>query len=610
MKTSAIRPGSPAPEVDTSALFLRASQLPLRWARKPRFVLLDTRFGDGQNFLATWAAWRQDPQRCERLVFIAIDEHPLTAADLTLKQRSSPDPDLARQLHSAWPPLTHDLHRLSFEQGRVQLLLALGDTRQWLAELVASVDAIHMSQNEAAPVWDRYALKSVARLATPGARLFMSGQSETIAQDLRHAGFDVQHIDGATLASYAPRFQVQKPAARNAVAPAAQHAVVIGAGLAGCAAAWALAEQGLDVTLLDQADAIAQAGSGNPLGLFHGTVNPADGVHARFNRAAALDLQRALNHLNLPSRINGLLRTESMRTLEQMHSLLDTLGLPPDYVQALDADQAAALSGLRAGHAAWFYPGGGALSPRQLAQAFLTHAPRAITLQSHAQITQLRRVADQWQLLDQYGKVLAEAPLVVVTAGTGSLDLLAERAWPVRLQRGQITQLPSSTKGLRVPALPVAGAGYMVPDGSGGLWCGATAQDHDLDPELRESDHAHNIAQLMRLSGADIDVPLLSQLRGRVGWRLIAEDRLPLVGALPLGNMSVDARRDQPRFIARQAGLLVCTAMASRGITWAALCAQVLAALATGAPCPVEASLLDAIDPARFDARRARVQAP
>jgi tRNA 5-methylaminomethyl-2-thiouridine biosynthesis bifunctional protein len=50
----------------------------------------------------------------------------------------------------------------------------------------------------------------------------------------------------------------------------------------------------------------------------------------------------------------------------------------------------------------------------------------------------------------------------------------------------------------------------------------------------------------------------------------------------------------------------VFTALGSRGITWSALGAQVLASSITGAPQPLEASLLDAIDPARFVARAVR----
>ena len=65
-------------------------------------------------------------------------------------------------------------------------------------------------------------------------------------------------------------------------------------------------------------------------------------------------------------------------------------------------------------------------------------------------------------------------------------------------------------------------------------------------------------------------------------------------------------RLDQVRFAVREPGLFVLTALGSRGITWSALCAEVLAAAISGAPMPLEASLLDAIDPARFAVRARR----
>jgi tRNA 5-methylaminomethyl-2-thiouridine biosynthesis bifunctional protein len=88
----------------------------------------------------------------------------------------------------------------------------------------------------------------------------------------------------------------------------------------------------------------------------------------------------------------------------------------------------------------------------------------------------------------------------------------------------------------------------------------------------------------------------------------VANDRLPLVGAVPDPDALLlpGVRLDQPRFVPRARGLFVFTALASRGITWASLGAQALASLITGTPCPLEASLLDAVDPARFASREAR----
>jgi tRNA 5-methylaminomethyl-2-thiouridine biosynthesis bifunctional protein len=93
-----------------------------------------------------------------------------------------------------------------------------------------------------------------------------------------------------------------------------------------------------------------------------------------------------------------------------------------------------------------------------------------------------------------------------------------------------------------------------------------------------------------------------------VGWRLALDDRLPVVGAAPLRSDALGgvARLEQARHVPRIAGLYVLAGLGSRGITWAPLLGEVLAATIVGGPVPVAGSLLDAVDPARFVVRGRR----
>jgi len=79
-------------------VFLGGNRLPGRWAGRPRFTVLETGFGLGNNFLATWDAWRSDPARCERLHFVSIEKHPPTREDLARAHAASPWPA------NWWPP--------------------------------------------------------------------------------------------------------------------------------------------------------------------------------------------------------------------------------------------------------------------------------------------------------------------------------------------------------------------------------------------------------------------------------------------------------------------------------------------------------------------------
>ena len=611
-------------------VFLAGNGLPARWSQRPRFVILETGFGLGNNFLATWDAWRSDPQRCERLHFISIEQHPLRRADLAGLHRGSALEPLATLLVDAWPPLTCNLHRLDFDAGRVQLSLCLGDVSAWLPALVAQVDAFFLDGFAPArnpQMWQARLFKALARLAAPDATAATWSAARLVRDGLASAGFEVTRAAGSggkrdvTLARFAPRFTPRHAPSRTACnASSDRHALIVGGGLAGCAAAWALAQQGWCSTVLDRHAEPAQEGSGNPAGLFHGIVNAQDGAHARFNRAAALQAQQAVAHTiaddGATGSTAGLIRLEiAANDADAMRRVLGTLGLPEDYVQALDAEAASALAGLRLHHPAWFFPGGGWVDPALLARSFLARADAGATWRGRAHVERIERIESGWRLLDANDRVLGEAEVVVLANAGDCLRLLGGPAWPVEAMRGQLTGVASSVlrqQGLALPRLPIAGSGYLLPTLGGTTWFGATSQADDADVAVRSADHALNIAQLERLLGRSLELDA-ECLDGRTAWRWRSRDRLPVVGAVPdfdrleaVLSGSVDLRLDQPRFVPRQPGLFVFSALGSRGITWSALAAQVLAAWVSGAPMPLEADLLDAIDPARFATRALR----
>jgi len=300
--------------------------------------------------------------------------------------------------------------------------------------------------------------------------------------------------------------------------------------------------------------------------------------------------------------VNGLLRLDNTASVEQMRAMLHDLGLPSDYIEAMDADQASALSGLRLNHPAWFYPAGGWVHPAGLARSWLERASAHVTLRVGSAVDSLQRTATGWRVLDARGTTLAEASTVVLANAGAALSLLGQPDWPIEPVRGQLSLLPANAMAL--PRVPVAGAGYLLPEVDGHAVFGATAQRHDADASVRQADHAANLAQLARLTGEALSVDTAT-MQGRTAWRWSALDRLPVIGAVP-GPTTPGQRLDQPRFVPREPGLFVFTALGSRGITWSALGARVLAASITGAPAPMEASLIDAVDPARFVSRAAR----
>jgi len=83
-----------------------------------------------------------------------------------------------------------------------------------------------------------------------------------------------------------------------------------------------------------------------------------------------------------------------------------------------------------------------------------------------------------------------------------------------------------------------------------------------------------------------------------------APDRLPLVGRLP--DFAAAGAIERLRDVPRHPGLYGLLGYASRGLIWAPLAAELLAAQLEGEPLPLEMALVDALDPARFVLRARR----
>ena len=607
-------------------VFLQGNGLPLRWAGRARFVILETGFGLGNNFLATWQAWRDDGSRCERLVFVSIEAHPPRRADLARAHAGSALGGLAAELVQAWPPLTPNLHALDFDAGRVQLLLALGDVAQLLPALRLQADAFFLDGFAPArnpEMWQLRVLKALGRKAAPGATLATWSVASELRAGLVTAGFEVQRAPGIggkreiTVARWAPRFE---PRSRLVAGPArpASAAIVVGAGIAGAAVAQAFAAQGVAVTVLDRHAEPASEASGNPAGLFHGTVNGDDGTYARLYRAAALQAQRSYGSAfaggHARGSAAGLLRLElelEAEGLAPMQSLLARLGLPSEYVQAVDAQAASLLAGVPLAATAWHYPGGGWIDPASWVRQAL--AAPGVRFSGGVTVARIARGGGHWQAQDEAGRVLAQAPLLVLACAASAARLLAplgHPAWPLERSHGQVTHWADPQQPQLRLRLPVAGDGYVLPLPAGGLLCGASRglpepAEGDAPRPVSLADHRQNLQRLLRLAGISPPAdPLCWQ--GRTGWRLHAADRLPIAGAVALPRMPPGQRLDQVRMLPREEGLFVLTALGSRGLTLAPLLARLVAAQATGAPWPLEQDLADAIDPARWWVRAAR----
>ncbi|MCK6391396.1 MAG: tRNA (5-methylaminomethyl-2-thiouridine)(34)-methyltransferase MnmD, partial [Azonexus sp.] len=273
-------------------VFLGGNDLPQRWQGRDRFVILETGFGLGLNFLATWAAWRQDPARSRSLHFVSFEKHPFTVDDLRIAQAGFPEfAALAARLQAQWPILTPGMHRIFLDDHQVVLTLIFGDATTQLRAVNASVDAFYLDGFSPATnpeMWSPELCRALSRLAAPGATLATWSVAGHVRRSLIAAEFEVEKRTGfaGKRQMLCGRLRSRRPDRHQP--PQDRRAVVIGAGIAGCTTAARLAAAGWQVTVLDQASAPASGASCNLAGVLRPLPSADDSKLSRLTRAGYL----------------------------------------------------------------------------------------------------------------------------------------------------------------------------------------------------------------------------------------------------------------------------------------------------------------------------------
>ncbi len=569
-------------------VFLQGCGLPAAWAHRTSFVIIETGFGTGLNFLATWAAWRDDPARPARLHFLSVEKHPFQAADLARLHAQWPSLSaLSDELLANWPALTPGFHRIALDGGQVQLTLMLGDARDCLPEVQAGVDAFYLdgfAPDSNADMWQPELFQEMARLALPSAVAATYTVAAPVRQGLTEAGFvcDKRTGYGRKRHCLIARFAGKSSRGTPAVP---QHVAVVGAGVAGAAVAHALALRGVAATVIERADAPAQAASGNPVAVFRPVISRDDNRATRLTRAAFLHDLRGW--ATLGDRVEwsrcGVLHLAKDRdaAAKQRQALADSAP-PADFARWVEAGEASELANWPVAAPGVFYPTAGWVVPASLCRAWLDHA--LIRLRTGCDATHVQAVSTGWQVRDRAGIVLVEADAVVLANARDALHLAPDQAWPLNTVRGQITQLPAGC--LPELRLVISREGYVAPGPCQPL-VGATYEHDDDDTVPRSASDRANLARLEAIlpgAAGRFDAAAVS---GRASLRATLPDRLPMAGA-----------------VGGHAGLYVAAGYASRGVVWAGLLGEALADRMTQQPLPLEADLMRAIAPDRFSRRQ------
>ena len=546
-------------------VFLQGNRLPDRWAGRERFVILETGFGLGVNFLTTWQAWKRDPRRCGRLHFVSVEKHPYSLQDLrTLHERYPELNDESAALHSAWPVLVPGGHRLVFEN--VVLTLFFSDVKI-LRDLRLAADAFYLdgfAPQKNPDMWSPQTLRALSRLAAPGATAATWSVAASVRVALEETGFRVSKEKGFAfkkemlVANFVGKGRVvEKPGERKAT--------VVGAGLAGAALCERLCARAWEVTLVERHAEPATEASGNLAGAFHPIVTPDDSVFARLTRAGFLfsgSLWGRFSGIRW-DQCGALQLSRNEKEESSQRAAIANLGLPPDYAQLVTREEASAHAGVPLAAGGLWFPQAGWIQPRSLVEAQLDACGDRLTRTFGKEIV-------SWK----------DEGLVILATASDSLKKIPHAR--LRRVRGQLTYL--SQESFDPPHVVVLRGGMVLPPVEGRCVVGASFDIDDEDPAPRKESDEGNMQRLSRILEEKIEP---NKLENRVGFRIVVPDRLPIAGRIEGDTW----------------GLL---ALGSRGLIWSALGAELIASQLEGEPLPLEGRLVDALAPSRFELRAKR----
>ena len=615
---------------ETRYVFLEQNRLQERFAALPaggRLVIGETGFGTGLNFLCAWQLFEQHAVAGARLHFVSVEKYPLSHADLQRALLLWPElQPFAEQLLAQYIAIHQGFQRLVLDNGRVTLTLLIGDALEQLPQLDAQIDAWFLDGFAPAKnpdMWTAELFAELARLAAPGSTISTFTSTGWVRRLINAAGFKMKRTPGIGhkweilrgeflgWPTDTPVPVAAKPwFARPPAITGDRHALVIGAGLAGCATAASLAARGWQVSLLERHDGVAREASGNPQGVLYLKLSAHGTALSQLIVAGFGHTRRVLEHLHRGVDWDGCgVLQLAFDAKEAQRQAQLAAAFAPDLLHLLDRDQAQARAGIALAHGGLFFPEGGWVHPPALCE-WQAHQP-GVTVLTHHDVLDLRHVDGQWQAWD--GEHLLASASVAVLAGAAEVQRFADL--PLKRIRGQITRLPQ-TADSQALATVVCAEGYVAPPRLGEHTLGASFdfKSDDLTPTAAE--HAENLEMLMGIS-EDLAQRLVADtlepatLEGRAAFRCTSPDYLPIVGPLA-DRQAFDQAYAALRKDARQVpgtacpwldGLYVNSGHGSRGLITAPLSAELLAAWLDSEPLPVPRAVADACHPNRFAVR-------
>lgn len=631
---------------ETRYVFIEQNHLPTRWqtCEQRRFVVAETGFGTGLNFLATWQAFEQfrkahPDSAVKELHFISFEKFPVKLDDLVKAHHAWPElAEYAKQLQTHYPIAVPECHRIVLADGSITLDLWFGDIKDCMPLVPTTSEGIvdawfldGFAPSKNPEMWNQTLFNGMANLAKSQATCATFTAAGFVRRGFIEAGFAMKKVKGfgtkremlagsfgerSLPGNSKPWFQYYGCAKPNETLDIA----IIGGGIASATLAKSLTRRGATVTLYCKDELPAKAASGNRQGAVYPLLNGNhDGVSRVFAPAflyARQFVEQMAQSIDFDHDWSGVTQLMWDNTSKTKLSKMVQGQFSPELVHHLSTQQTNSTVGLPVEMESVHYPLGGWLSPAQLTRGIIEQLQSQdnFSTRFNTLVSDIEKAACGWRLTT--GEQSFKHQIVIIANGSDFNQIELTKALPLGQVKGQVSHIPTNEQltGLKTV---LCYDGYMTPVNPNNQYhcIGASYDRANLDTQYDAQAQADNRQKLINCIpeqewAESVDV---SEGQARQGIRCVSRDHLPFVGNVAqlegvkaqYSELQLTPEEHAPSLEVSE-GLYCMLGLGSRGLSSAPLMAEVLASQIYNDPIPLPVDLLQAIHPARMWVRKLR----
>lgn len=392
-----------------------------------------------------------------------------------------------------------------------------------------------------------------------------------------------------------------------------KHAVVIGAGIAGCQTAWNLVQEGWQVTLIERERKIAQQASGNPAGIISPkmTAQPSIGEDfyvACFNNAIKQLTGLKKKHKKLDWHPCGLLQLAHNQREEFRWQSIKERDFDTEFLQCVNQKQGSDIAGIPIDYKASYFPKAGWINPVSFCETLIADCAENCNVILETDVITLLKSLNNWQLINPNNQIITSAKAIVITSGKDLNQFKQTNQLPSLPVAGQTTfaSVNNFAKQLKTS---IGHEGYLTPisASTSQLTFGASFERNVINGDLESKTDKNNLEQLKKYLPQLADS--FTQINSaHIAIRMTTPDRFPYVGGIADSDFFRKNYNDlhqgkqfkeypDAQYID---GLFVLGGLGSRGLTTSALCAKLISEIIEN-NCSEETQFIrESCHPARF----------